>query len=150
MISPANTYVGLTTSEPGSAPGEPAKYYPSGVRTYMRIVPRDSIQAASDALAMKQAGCTHIALANDKTPYGAGIATQIELIKKNYGINVVSNTGRQPDRAELPFLRVHDQGPGSGLLLLRRSDLHRRRPDHQGRALGDPERPSCSGLTACA
>jgi branched-chain amino acid transport system substrate-binding protein len=96
MISPANTYVGLTTSEPGSAPGEPAKYYPSGVRTYLRIVPRDSIQAASDALAMKQAGCTRIALANDKTPYGAGIATQIQLIKKFYGIDVVSDTGVNP------------------------------------------------------
>lgn len=96
MVSPANTYVGLTTSEPGSAPGEPAKYQPSGVKTYMRIVPRDSIQAGADALAMKQAGCTHIALANDKTPYGAGIATQIELVKKAYGINVISNTGVNP------------------------------------------------------
>jgi branched-chain amino acid transport system substrate-binding protein len=96
MISPANTYVGLTTSEPGSAPGEPAKYYPSGVRTYMRIVPRDSIQAASDALAMKQAGCTHVALANDKTPYGAGITKQIELVKNSYGINVVSDLGVNP------------------------------------------------------
>jgi branched-chain amino acid transport system substrate-binding protein len=96
MISPANTYVGLTTNEPGSAPGEPAKYYPSGVRTYLRIVPRDSIQAAADALAMKNAGCTRIAVANDKTPYGAGIAQQIELIKKFYGINVVGNTGVNP------------------------------------------------------
>ena len=96
MISPANTYVGLTTSEPGSAPGEPGKYYPSGVRTYLRIVPRDSIQAGADALAMKQAGCTRVAIANDKTPYGAGIATQIELIKKDYGLNVVSNSGINP------------------------------------------------------
>jgi branched-chain amino acid transport system substrate-binding protein len=62
----------------------------------MRIVPRDSIQAGADALAMKQAGCTHIALANDKTPYGAGIAQQIELVKKAYGINVISNTGVNP------------------------------------------------------
>ena len=96
MISPANTYVGLTTNEPGSAPGEPQKYYPTGVRNYLRIVPRDSIQAAADALAMKQAGCTHIAIANDKTPYGAGIATQLELIKKDYGITIVSNTSVNP------------------------------------------------------
>ena len=39
MVSPANTYVGLTTNEPGSAPGEPQKYYPTGNRTYLRIVP---------------------------------------------------------------------------------------------------------------
>ena len=39
MISPANTYVGLTTDDPGSEPGEPDKYYPTGKRTYTRIVP---------------------------------------------------------------------------------------------------------------
>src|SRR5208283_6021594 len=34
QVSPANTYVGLTTSIPGaSAPGEPTKYYPTGKRT---------------------------------------------------------------------------------------------------------------------
>src|SRR5262245_7275512 len=32
MISPANTAVGLTTNQPGSNPGEPDKYYPSGKR----------------------------------------------------------------------------------------------------------------------
>jgi branched-chain amino acid transport system substrate-binding protein len=96
QISPANTYVGLTTNEPGSAPGEPQKYFPSGTRTYTRIVPRDSIQAAADLLAFKQAGCTKVAEANDKTPYGAGLATQIELGKKFYGVNVISNTGVDP------------------------------------------------------
>src|SRR5215472_3806947 len=48
QVSPANTYVGLTTNLPGSAPGEPQKYYPTGKRTYLRIVPIDSIQAAAD------------------------------------------------------------------------------------------------------
>jgi branched-chain amino acid transport system substrate-binding protein len=96
MISPANTYIGLTTSEPGSLPGEPAKFYPTGTRTYLRIVPRDSIQAGADAVAMKDAGCTHIAVANDKTPYGAGIAAQLELIKKDYGLTITSNTPVDP------------------------------------------------------
>jgi branched-chain amino acid transport system substrate-binding protein len=79
QVSPANTYVGLTTSLPGSAPGEPQKYYPTGTRTYLRIVPIDSIQAASDLMAMKQAGCTKVAVANDKEAYGAGLATLLEL-----------------------------------------------------------------------
>ena len=49
QVSPANTYVGLTDNVPGvSAPGEPQKYYPTGKRTYLRIVPIDSIQAAAD------------------------------------------------------------------------------------------------------
>jgi branched-chain amino acid transport system substrate-binding protein len=96
QVSPANTYVGLTTDLPGSAPGEPGKYYPTGKRTYLRIVPIDSIQAAADLLAMKQAGCGKVAIANDKEAYGAGLAQLIELEKAEYGVNVVSNTGIDP------------------------------------------------------
>jgi branched-chain amino acid transport system substrate-binding protein len=97
QVSPANTYVGLTASIPGATlPGEPQKYYPTGVRTYLRIVPKDSIQAAADLLALKNAGCTKVAVANDKEAYGAGLATMMELEKKFYGIDIVSNTGIDP------------------------------------------------------
>jgi len=93
QVSPANTYVGLTTNLPGSAAGEPQKYYPTGKRTYLRIVPIDSIQGAAGLLAMKSAGCTKVAIANDKEAYGAGLAQLIELEKAEYGVTVVSNTG---------------------------------------------------------
>ena len=96
QVSPANTYVGLTTNLPGSAPGEPQKYYPTGVRTYLRIVPIDSIQAAADLMAMKKAGCTKVAVANDKEAYGAGLATLLELEKRSYGVTITSNTGIDP------------------------------------------------------
>jgi branched-chain amino acid transport system substrate-binding protein len=99
QVSPANTYVGLTTDEPGSAPGEPDKYYPTGKRTYLRIVPRDSIQAAADLLAMKEAGCTKVAVANDKEAYGAGLAALLELEKGDYGVTITSNTGIDPKAA---------------------------------------------------
>ncbi len=96
QVSPANTYVGLTTNLPGSAPGEPQKYYPTGTRTYLRIVPIDSIQAAAGLMAMKQAGCTKVAVANDKEAYGAGLATLLELTKSMYGVTITSNTGIDP------------------------------------------------------
>ena len=99
QVSPANTYVGLTTSLPGSASGEPQKYYPGGTRNYLRIVPIDSIQAASDLMAMKQAGCTKVAVANDKEAYGAGLATLLGLEKGMYGVPIVSNTGIDPTAA---------------------------------------------------
>jgi branched-chain amino acid transport system substrate-binding protein len=96
QVSPANTYVGLTTSLPGSAPGEPQKYYPTGKRNYLRIVPIDSIQAAADLIAMKQAGCTKVAVANDKEAYGAGLAKLLDLEKGFYGVSIVSDTGIDP------------------------------------------------------
>jgi branched-chain amino acid transport system substrate-binding protein len=113
QVSPANTYVGLTTNEPGSAPGEPQKYYPTGTRTYLRIVPRDSIQAASDLLAMKQAGCTKVAVANDKEAYGTGLAALLGLEKGNYGVNVISNTGIDPTAPNFRSYAATIKGQGA-------------------------------------
>jgi branched-chain amino acid transport system substrate-binding protein len=91
QISPANTYVGLTTNDPGSEPGEPDKYYPTGDRTYVRIVPKDTIQAAALVTLMKQDGCTKAAMTNDKEVYGAGLARVIELSAKQQGLELTSN-----------------------------------------------------------
>ena len=79
QLSPANTLVGLTTNLPGSTPGEPQKYYPTGKRTYLRIVPIDKIQARAGLITMKQAGCSRVAVNNDKTAYGDGLATQVQV-----------------------------------------------------------------------
>jgi len=75
MISPANTYVGLTHSGPGTAAGEPDKYYPSGKRNYIRIVAADDFQGAADALNTQQLGLKKIYILNDKQAYGLGVAT---------------------------------------------------------------------------
>jgi branched-chain amino acid transport system substrate-binding protein len=91
QISPANTYVGLTSDDPGSEPGEPDKYYPTGDRTYVRIVPKDTIQAAALVTRMKSDGCTKVAMTNDKEVYGAGLARVIELSAKQQGLTLTSN-----------------------------------------------------------
>jgi branched-chain amino acid transport system substrate-binding protein len=113
QVSPANTYVGLTTDEPGSAPGEPDKYYPTGTRTYLRIVPRDSIQAAADLQAMEDAGCTKVAMANDKEAYGAGLADLIELEKGDYDLEITSNTGIDPKAANFRSYAQTVKGEGA-------------------------------------
>src|ERR1700733_5519614 len=96
QVSPANTYVGLTTRELGGGSDEPERYSPSGTRTYLRIVPIDSVQAAADLVAMHQAGCAKVALASDEEAYGTGLAKLIELQKGYYGIDIVSETGFDP------------------------------------------------------
>jgi branched-chain amino acid transport system substrate-binding protein len=113
MDSPANTYVGLTTNLPGSAPGEPQKYYPTGKRNYTRIVPIDSIQGAADLIAMKNAGCTKVAVANDKEAYGAGLATLLGLEKGLYGVTITSNTGIDPTAPNFRSYASTIQGQGA-------------------------------------
>jgi branched-chain amino acid transport system substrate-binding protein len=88
QISPSNTYVGLTTNDPGSEPGEPQKYYPAGDRTYARVVPRDTIQGAAMVATMKEDGCKAMTLWNDGSTYGAGLGRNIELSAKQGGIPV--------------------------------------------------------------
>src|SRR5215208_5425175 len=93
QISPSNTYVGLTTDDPGSEPGEPDKYYPAQKRTYARIVPTDTIQGAALATIMKEDGCKSVHIFNDKTTYGAGLAKNVESAAKQVGLKVEGNDG---------------------------------------------------------
>jgi branched-chain amino acid transport system substrate-binding protein len=75
MVSPSNTADGLTVQGPGSAPGEPFKYYPTGRHTYFRLAPRDGIQGAALGIAMRQTGCRRAAVLDDRELYGVSIAT---------------------------------------------------------------------------
>jgi branched-chain amino acid transport system substrate-binding protein len=93
QISPANTYVGLTKNEPGIEKGEPDKYYPTGDRNYVRIVPRDKIQAEALIQTMQRDGCKTTAVANDKDTYGAGLAKLIDATAKSQGFKIASDEG---------------------------------------------------------
>jgi branched-chain amino acid transport system substrate-binding protein len=99
QISPANTYVGLTTNEPGSEPGEPDKYYPANTRTYARIVPKDTIQAAALVSAAKEAGCKSATVWNSKTTYSAGLARNVQMTGPKQGLKIDSNDGIDPKAA---------------------------------------------------
>jgi len=118
QVSPANTDVGLTTSQPGSGPDEPGRYAPTGTRTYLRIVPTDAIQGAADLLTMKQAGCTRVAVADDGEEYGAGLAKLVEAQKRAYGIDVVSETTLDPGERNFPGAIAAIKGERPDCLLL--------------------------------
>ena len=96
QISPANTAVGLTSDEPGADAGEPDKYYPTGNRNYLRIVPKDTIQGAALATLMKEDGCANVYILNDKEVYGAGLSRNIENSAKEQDLEVLANEGIDP------------------------------------------------------
>jgi branched-chain amino acid transport system substrate-binding protein len=96
QISPANTAVGLTTDEPGADKGEPDKYYPSGERHYLRIVPKDTIQGAAISTLMQEDGCQNIYILNDREVYGAGLSRNIENSANEIGLEVLANEGIDP------------------------------------------------------
>jgi branched-chain amino acid transport system substrate-binding protein len=91
MVSPANTYVGLTHAGPGTQPGEPGKYYPTGKRNYARVVAADDFQGAADATLVQKLHIKKLFILNDKQSYGQGVATNTANAAKQLGITVVKN-----------------------------------------------------------
>ena len=92
QISPSNTYVGLTRSE-GADKGEPGKYYPTGKRTYGRIMPPDNVDAAAQVAYQKAQGCTALYVLNDKEVYGKGVADLVAALAPKRGIRILANEG---------------------------------------------------------
>jgi branched-chain amino acid transport system substrate-binding protein len=93
QVSPANTYVGLTSTRPGHEPGEPDKYYRTGKRNYARVVPADNVQGAALVTAAKESGCKSIHIWNSKTTYSAGLARNVSIAAKDAGVTVTGNDG---------------------------------------------------------
>jgi branched-chain amino acid transport system substrate-binding protein len=60
IVSPSNTYVGLTRRPSAQDSGEPGRYYPTGQRNYARVLPADDVQAAADAIVARRLGVKRV------------------------------------------------------------------------------------------
>ena len=114
MVSPANTYPGLTTGGPGTESGEPAKYYPSGTRNYTRVVANDTFQGRVDASYMKDdLGVTKVFILDDKELYGKGVADVFESSAKEVGLQVVGHEGWDKDAPNYSALMTKIKSTGA-------------------------------------
>ena len=88
QVSPTSAYDGLT--RPGGVrTGEPERFYPSGKRTFARMVPPDHVQASALLGYMKSEGVRTLALLGDRELDGSGLADQVSKAAKAQGITVV-------------------------------------------------------------
>ena len=88
QVSPSNTYIGLTSGGPGTEPGEPGRYRPTGRRTYARIVPHDGVQAAALATLARHARCRSAYLVSDGSVYGEGIVARAGTAGRRIGLRL--------------------------------------------------------------
>ncbi|MBV9807760.1 MAG: branched-chain amino acid ABC transporter substrate-binding protein [Solirubrobacterales bacterium] len=89
QVSPTSTAVGLTSSAPGAFPGEPQKYYPSGVRTFARVVPNDTVQAFAQVRVQQSMGCTRVYVLDDGEVDGAATARSYLVAAQRAGLRVI-------------------------------------------------------------
>jgi branched-chain amino acid transport system substrate-binding protein len=113
MVSPANTYVGLTHPGPGTVAGEPGKYYPTGKRNYARVVAADDYQGAADALLAKNLGIKKLFILDDKQAYGLGVATNLKNAATKLGIKIVGFTAWNAKASSYEALGVRIKSTGA-------------------------------------
>ncbi len=92
MISPANTYPGLT--KPGTGePNEPKIYRPSGKINYFRVVPTDDLQGVQAADWAYDMGVRKVFILHDRELYGKGITDVFKKQAEKLGIEVMGVEG---------------------------------------------------------
>jgi branched-chain amino acid transport system substrate-binding protein len=73
MISPSNTYTGLTRKTLDS-PKDPGAYYPDGSRNYVRVVPPDNEEGRAVALLASRLGAESVVSVSQAGVYGQGLS----------------------------------------------------------------------------
>ena len=104
MISPANTYPGLTKPIEG-APDEPDKFYPTGVRNYTRVTTADDVQGEVAARFVKdQLNASTVFILDDGDPYGVTVANAFENTAQEIGLTVVGRQSINPAQSSYKTL----------------------------------------------
>ena len=116
QVSPSNTAFGLTRSGLGADKGEPDKYYPTGKRTYGRVVPIDDIQGRAQAQYQKDEGCTKTYILNDKEVYGKGVASNTATALGKLGVQVAGNDGIDTKAANFRTLAQKIKASGANCM----------------------------------
>jgi branched-chain amino acid transport system substrate-binding protein len=111
MISPANTWPGLTKPGLGD-PGEPDIYRkPSGGKvTYTRVVPADDLQGTLAAEWARDMGVKRVYILDDLEVYGRGIARLFEEACNDIGIEVLGHESIDVKAQEFKSLMTNIKG----------------------------------------
>lgn len=115
MVSPANTYPGLTKPGKGEA-NEPDLYYPNGKRNFTRVVPADDLQGSAAANWAKSLGVKKVYILDDQELYGKGIADVFEKTAKEQGLQVLGHEGIDAKASDYRALMTKIKGLGPDLI----------------------------------
>jgi branched-chain amino acid transport system substrate-binding protein len=116
MVSPANTYPGLTKPGKGE-PNEPGIYYPDGCKhNYFRVVPADDLQGKVGADWAKELGATTVYVVDDSQIYGKGVADVFDASAKAIGLTVAEHDQISGDETDYKALAAKIAASGADLM----------------------------------
>jgi branched-chain amino acid transport system substrate-binding protein len=97
MVSPANTYVGLTHPGPATAADEPDRYFPTGARSFARLVASDDYQSAGIDRFLADLGRTHPYVLDDGQGTGYAGAAYVEDAAAPSGLRIAGRATWNPN-----------------------------------------------------
>jgi branched-chain amino acid transport system substrate-binding protein len=118
QVSPASSAEGLTTGGPGASPGEPQKYYPTGERTFARVVPSDAIQALALVHLEQSVGCHAAFVLHDGEVDGEDAALSFVLTAESAGLRVLGIQTFPRAAADYSSLGLSVAGSGADCILI--------------------------------
>jgi branched-chain amino acid transport system substrate-binding protein len=118
QISPGSTAVGLTVASAAAAPGEPEKYYPTGIRTFARVIPNDSVQAGAQVRLQQELGCKRTYVFDDGEVDGEDIASSFVLAAQAARLQVAAVQEFNPTATDFSSLAAGVASAGADCVLI--------------------------------
>lgn len=118
QISPTSTAVGLTSSAAGASPGEPQKYYPTGVRTFARVVPTDAVESNVQVRLQQSLGCRKTFVVDDGAVDGQDGALSFALAAQSAGLRLLGIQSFQRGATSYAPLAASVAGSGADCVLI--------------------------------
>jgi branched-chain amino acid transport system substrate-binding protein len=118
QISPTSTAVGLTSSAAGSSPGEPAKYYPTGRRTFARVMPSDTVQSSAQVELQQSMGCKRTFVLDDGEVDGSDAAASFSFAAQRAHLPIAGLQAFDPRATTYPSLATAVGQSGADCVLI--------------------------------
>jgi YVTN family beta-propeller protein len=96
LVSPSNTYVGLTRAGPATAADEPDRYYPAGTRNFARLVASDPAQSAGIDLFLHQRRRNRVYTLDDGAGTGYAGGVYARAAARALGVSVAGSATWSP------------------------------------------------------
>jgi branched-chain amino acid transport system substrate-binding protein len=130
QVSAGDGLTSLTREPPGRPRAGPARYYPTGVRNFLRLVPNDLLQAETMLEQIRATGAERLSIVYDSEIYGRELAGEIVARARRDGPEPVGSeeySGRVDDIPDIAQSLAESRpdavvfagvaGPGTGRLL---------------------------------
>ena len=117
MISPGATAPDLTRAGTRTPRGAPATYFPSGQRSFARVIPADDTHGAAAAVLAHDLGLRRIFVIDDRQPYGGAVADVFDRAAPRLHVGLVGRAKWDGRRPAARLMRRIDRAKPDGVFI---------------------------------